>query len=153
MPERRKRRLPLILAACLIAGAGLFLVLRRTQALPQGPQPVVWDKESCAHCRMAVSDRRFAAQLQLRDGRVLEFDDPGCLFTYLDQEKPAVHAIYFRSVKGDGWLPSDRALFETVAETPMDYGLGAVGEGTPGAMSLAEARARVAQVNARRGAR
>ncbi len=153
MSERLDRRLSLILAACLVAAAGLFLVLRRTEALPQGPQPVVWDRESCAHCQMAVSDRRFAAQLQLEDGRVLDFDDPGCLFTYMQRLQAPVHAVYFRHVSEDRWIPMAAAAFRSASETPMDYGLGAVDSGAPGAMSLAEARARVDQVNARRGAR
>jgi copper chaperone NosL len=116
---------------------------------PEGPQPIVWDREPCAHCRMLISDPAFAAQLHTTDGAVESFDDPGCLFARLAARRPAVHALWFHHVREDRWLRADAVAFERVDPTPMDFGLGAVDAGTPGALSLEQAQARVLGSGAR----
>ena len=110
---------------------------------PEGPQPIAWDREPCAHCRMLISDPHFAAQLHTADGTVESFDDPGCLFARVAARRPAVRALWFHHVRDDRWLSGDAVAFERVSPTPMDFGLGAVDAGTPGALTLEEARAAV----------
>lgn len=110
---------------------------------PDGVAPIVWDREDCAQCRMLIGEPRFAAQLQTRDGRVESFDDPGCLMLRLDAVED-VRALWFHHVHEDRWIPGDAVAFARIERTPMGYGLGAVDAGTPGAIPLAEARARVA---------
>jgi len=127
-------------ATAFLALAALVAVLvMRAQAPPQGVRPIVWDKEICGECAMAVSDPRFAAQLQRSDGVVLNFDDPGCLLLHLDDHKPEIHALYFHSVEGEEWLDADQVGFAPEPRSPMGYGLGAVPRETPGAISLDEA--------------
>jgi hypothetical protein len=131
-----------VCAAGALAGAVL-----RAQGVPDGPEPLAWDKAACAHCRMLVGDPRYAGEIITRDGDVLPFDDPGCLLTYLATRHPQVHRVWFRDSVGDGWIAADRAGFVTVAgaATPMGYGLRAVAAGSDGARSLAEAEALVAR--------
>jgi len=126
-------------AAVGVAAAGVTILVLRAQALPEGVRPIVWDKEVCAECAMAVSDPRFAAQLQRLDGVVLNFDDPGCLLRYLDDHKPEIHALYFHRVEGDEWLDADRVGFKPAAGSPMGYGLGATPRDAPEAISFDEA--------------
>ncbi len=127
-----------------LAAAGAFvLLLLRAQALPTGPVPVAWDKEACAHCRMHVGEARFAAQLQLADGRVLNFDDPGCLFSFRAKDQSPVHATYFHHYRQDRWLTPAEAGFVPVMPTPMGFGLAAVDAATPDALSEDQAAARV----------
>lgn len=129
-----------VLAAVMIA---LMMVVARFQRPPGGPVPIAYDREQCAECRMLVSEPAFAAQIQTRDGRVLDFDDPGCLITYEETQHPDEHAVYFHELRGDRWLPKERTVFVSVDHSPMGYGLGAAEVGTPGAISFEEARARV----------
>lgn len=126
-------------AAAGVAAAGVIILVLRAQSLPEGVRPIVWDKEVCGECAMAVSDPRFAAQLQRSDGVVLNFDDPGCLLLHLDDHKPEIHALYFHSVEGEEWLDADQVGFAPEPRSPMGYGLGAVPRETPGAISLDEA--------------
>lgn len=63
----------LVLTLLLLAGA----------CTVPGPRPVVLGSESCAHCHMTVADDRFIAQLVTSTGKVLIYDDPGCLATAL----------------------------------------------------------------------
>lgn len=123
----------------LVVGGVLALVIAGNEALPQGPVPVVWNRTSCAECGMAVSERGYAAQLQTRNGEVLDFDDPGCLFRYLRKEAPGIHEIYFHHVREDRWIRRDKAAFIPSGPSPMGFDLGAVDGGTSGALSYDDA--------------
>ncbi|MBI1949402.1 MAG: hypothetical protein HYS27_27190 [Deltaproteobacteria bacterium] len=153
----RDRGLPLGLAAAVLA-AGLFAwLLLRAQTLPEGPAPVVWDKTACAHCRMHVGEPGFAAQLQLEDGTVHNFDDPGCLARWLDEHPKdaaadAVHAIFFHHKTDDRWLTRAEVGFVDASPTPMGFGLAAVDARTPGAVGWQQAMARTRGPHAAAGA-
>jgi copper chaperone NosL len=110
----------------------------------EGPSPIAWDREPCAHCRMLISEPRFAAQLETEDGEVRSFDDPGCLLAELVSRSPRVAALWFHHAHEDRWLAGAAVAFERAERTPMGWGLGAVDAGTPGAASLAQAQAQVA---------
>lgn len=61
---------------------GLVLLLIAACRVP-GPRPVALGSELCDHCHMTVADDRFIAQLVTGTGKVLIYDDPGCLATAL----------------------------------------------------------------------
>jgi len=115
---------PLLLAA-LLAGAFAAGVWWLERA-PQGPVEPVWDKQRCAHCGMAVSDPRFAAEIQTRDRRVLFFDDPGCLRQYEKDHHPEERAVYFHHSRDPRWMPASATGFVPAAGTPMNWGFAAV---------------------------
>ncbi len=135
---------------CLLLVGGLGGALVWTQRLPEGPLPVAWVREACAQCRIHVGEPGFAAQLQLRDGRVLHFDDPGCLLRYEAAHHPDIHASWFHHLREDRWLSRQQVAFLPVTPTPMGYGLGAVEVGTPGARPVAEALSSLTRETARR---
>ena len=135
-----------------LAGLGLALLvwaLLRAQALPSGPEPVAWDREPCARCRMLIGQPGFAAQLQTRDGRVLFFDDPGCLLLYRSERDPELHAAWFHHRAEERWIPLERVAFVPVPSSPMGYDLAAVDTGG-GTLSYDEALARSAGLEAGR---
>ena len=86
---------------------------------------------------------RFAAQLQTPDGDVLNFDDPGCLFDYLQSHDVAVHALYFRNYTADAWLTETEVGFLPVDDSPMGYGIRAVPKQTPEANDIEWAKEQV----------
>jgi copper chaperone NosL len=116
-----------------------------------GPQPIAWDREPCAHCRMLIGDPAFAAQLQTDEGVVASFDDPGCLLS-AEASYPGARALWFHHLREDRWIAGDRVAFVRVPRTPMGFGLGAVEAGAPDSVSLAEARAAVAAARPHRSA-
>lgn len=63
----------------------LVLALAAACAVP-GPRPVVIGSDLCAHCHMTVADERFVAQLVTATGKVLVYDDAGCLATALAED-------------------------------------------------------------------
>lgn len=141
--ERWRRRAAVGLGLALLAGAVALAVLRAGRP-PEGPVAVPLDAVACARCRMLVSDASFAAQLHAADGRVLFFDDPGCMLLHLGDADAPVHAAWFHHLREDRWIPRDAAGFVPVPRSPMGYGLGAVEAAqTPGALSAAQATARL----------
>lgn len=132
----------LLLALALVAVVVAFVRYNQV-TLPEGAVPVVWDGEVCGHCKMHVGDPRFAAQLQTSEGEVMNFDDPGCLFDYLQSQDVSIHALYFRNHLADAWLSESEVGFLTVEDSPMGYGIRAVPEGTPQAQGIDWAKARV----------
>ena len=104
--------------------------------------PTFIGSEACAECQMTVSDPRFACQLQTTDGRVLNFDDPGCLFRFLSDEDPPVHAVYFRSYETDEWLARGQVAFQEGPQSPMGFDLAAVPPGRASALDFETARRR-----------
>ena len=128
-----------LLVIAMVAISIAFVRFNRV-TLPEGPVDVVWDGEVCSYCKMHVGDPRFAAQLQTTDGDVLNFDDPGCMFDYLDSHEASVHALYFRNHRADGWLSEQEVGFVAVEESPMGYGLAAVPRDTPEAHGIAWAK-------------
>jgi hypothetical protein len=139
----RRRWLPAVIIGAIGLTAGLVFVIGRSESLPHGPQPVIWDKTPCAECRMAVSERRFAAQLQTGDGEILDFDDSGCLVRFLEDHEPVVHAIYFHHLREERWLTAAEVAFVEARPSPMAFNLGAVDRGTPGALTFDDVRVKL----------
>jgi copper chaperone NosL len=135
----RLRGLALGLVAVVLGVALLRLAAHWAGALPEGPEPVAWDRTACARCRMLVSEPSFAAQLQQLDGAVFEFDDPGCLLLHLHEQRPAVHAVYLHHREEERWLEREQVAFIPAGPSPMGYDLGAVERERPGALSWARA--------------
>lgn len=138
------RVLPFLLLATVLAivgGAVAYTVLATT-ATSDGPVDIVWDKAACAACGMHVGEPPFAAQVNTTDGRTHAFDDPGCLFLWLEEQRPEVRSVYFHHHKEQRWIPRDQVAFVPADKTPMGFGLAAVDGGTPGAIDLDEARRR-----------
>jgi len=140
LADARKQRF-LIGALVAVAALGVGGAVAMSQRLPDAAQEPVWDREPCTHCHMHVGDPSYAAQIQLRDGRILHFDDPGCLLDHLRSTRPDVHAIWFHHLREDRWIRAQDAAFVRTEATPMGYGLGAVDRGAPGAIPLDEAMA------------
>ena len=149
------RLLPAALLAVVVVvvgGAVTWSVLASNK-LPDGPADVVYDKAACAACGMHVGEPPFAAQLIDQSGRLHAFDDPGCLFLFVEEHHPAVHGIWFRHHTEQRWIPADKVAFAPVDKTPMGFGIAAVDMGTPGAIDHDEARRRCLQRTGHGGGR
>jgi copper chaperone NosL len=106
----------LLLAALLLAGSC-------APAGPPPPAPLDTANEACRHCRMMVSDARFAAQLVAPGEETLFFDDVGCLRDFLagSPQAGAGFTAYVADHRTRVWIPKGQAAYTRVdgLSTPM----------------------------------
>lgn len=62
---------------------GVALALGTQACGNDGPKPINYGTDQCAHCRMTVSDARFGSQLVTNKGRAYHFDDVACVVAYV----------------------------------------------------------------------
>lgn len=67
-------------AACLL---GLMLIA----GCDRGPREISFGKEECAHCRMTVTDPRFAAELVTTTSKTYVYDAVECMAAFLNEKK------------------------------------------------------------------
>lgn len=94
------------------------------------PQPVDIDaSDMCSRCRMAISQKRYAAELFDRDGNVFKFDDIGCLLHYAIQRHLNLkdHTVFVMDYGTERWLGAGRAVYvrSGAIPSPMSGGLAA----------------------------
>ncbi len=87
------------------------------------PEPLAVGQESCAFCRMTVSQPEFASQLLVDDELPKFFDDLGCLQSYLTATTPGPDGgvIFVTDHKTRAWVRADVAVYTRApaVATPM----------------------------------
>ena len=114
-----------------LAAALLFVTCACGGGLPDAVD--VSASDACRHCRMAVSDVHFAAQVVARGEEPLFFDDIGCLANWLKDARPPEGAVVFVADHRTGrWVVTERAVFTRAPRlaTPMGSGIIAHADGT-----------------------
>jgi copper chaperone NosL len=94
------------------------------------PEPIEFtlNEENCSFCRMAVSQREFAAQVVTVAGSFDTFDDIGCLREWIQENQPPESAGIFVVDSETGQWIDARSAFYVVSKklpTPMSSGLAA----------------------------
>lgn len=124
--------------------AATALLLAAAACATPGPRPLAFGAEQCSHCHMTLADPRYAGQLVTTTGKVLPFDDVGCLATFVATGGLAageIHSVWFHDfARPDSLLDGRAAVFlqHDSIRTPMDFGLVALRRGAA-ADSLAAA--------------
>lgn len=84
-------------------------------ACGQGPQPFKQGKDQCNHCRMTISDVRFAGQIVTNKGKIYKFDDVRCVNDFVKAgsvKKADVKTYYVADYfNTNNILPVDKAHF------------------------------------------
>ena len=105
----------------------LFLFLLASINCTRSLAPVdIEDGDMCSFCRMAISEKRYAAEVIMNDESVFKFDDIGCMLRYQKAKGSAeAAAIYVADSETKKWLKVDDAFFvrSTTAKTPMGSGI------------------------------
>ena len=114
------------------AAAVAVLLVASCSTGPPGPAALDPANDACAQCRMAVSDRRFAAQIVARGEEPLFFDDLGCLRDYISAHRdlPGSLAVFVADHRTGEWVEASSAVFsrQPSVATPMASGLLAHGD-------------------------
>lgn len=116
--NRRSRSALLLLAGIVVAGCS------------SGPSPIVTGRDQCAHCKMAISDLRFASQLITDKGKRYTFDSIECMIRSTRSDDMPGGSIWVADYEmPDTWLPAEEAIFlySGRIHSPMGAGLSAFG--------------------------
>lgn len=97
-------------------------------ACSQLPSEIHYGTEECAHCKMIISDPRFAAQMVTDTGKAITFDAIECMAGYAaeQREKSAGARFWVSNFKNPGeWLELGEAhlIRSEVIRSPMGGGL------------------------------
>ena len=84
-------------------------------------------EDMCSYCKMAISEKQYAAELIDGEGQVSKFDDIGCLLSFVKKRSINVSASSFFVMDFDErqWIKGDSAYYVRSAEltTPMSGGI------------------------------
>jgi len=93
------------------------------------PEKIHWDRDVCQRCKMAISERKYAAEIiNPKSGKTYKFDDIGCATLWMDEEKipwKEKAIIWTTDAKTGKWIDARGALYTDDSITPMAYGLAA----------------------------
>ncbi len=97
------------------------------------PRPVeIESTDICERCKMALSEKQYAAELVERDGGVHKFDDIGCMIRFSVERglKDKAAAWFVKDYESRGWLEARGAHFVKAEKirSPMSGGLIALKE-------------------------
>lgn len=84
-------------------------------------------EDMCAHCRMAISEKRFAAEFITRDGEAFKFDDIACMANAVkaNANRESIAAFFVMDYETRQWLPGESAHYVRSPDfkTPMGGGI------------------------------
>jgi len=88
--------------------------------------------DMCSFCRMAISERRFAAEFWSEGPTLFKFDDAGCMLNFIrrqDQHQDIL-AGFVMDYEARRWLKAEDAHYvrSTQIKTPMGGGIIAFGD-------------------------
>jgi copper chaperone NosL len=84
-------------------------------------------EDVCAACKMALSERQFAAEYVTRDGDARKYDDLGCLLDDVKEKQPQNVAAYFvMDFNTKQWVNAHDAHFVRSAEIKSPMGGGVI---------------------------
>jgi copper chaperone NosL len=90
-----------------------------------GPEPIVYGRDTCASCRMHMSQPGFAGEMRDPDGTLTKYDDVGCLIRAILATHREVPEAWVEDHAGGSFVPllSAKLVRGDAASTPMGSGL------------------------------
>jgi len=106
----------------------ITLLLLLVGCQTSGIEPVTLSSEDmCSYCKMAISEKRYAAELIDSEGQAFKFDDIGCMANFIKNKKdPAkTSASFAMDFNERQWIRAEDAFYVRSSElsTPMNGGL------------------------------
>ena len=127
MVTRRSFLFALAGAGVLGAGGVVYSQLPDETA-PTGDPIIHYGDETCARCRMVISDVKYAAAWRQSDGSEEHFDDIGCMVLLNGERHMGVDTRYWaHDFTSEAWLDALNLSYVHSPEikSPMGYGIAA----------------------------
>ena len=107
----------------LIVGVAVFANCQKRTVEPVALAP----EDMCSYCKMAISEKQYAAELIDSDGQVLKFDDIGCLLSFIKKRSINVSgaSLFVMDFDQRQWIKADNAYYVRSPQltTPMNGGI------------------------------
>jgi copper chaperone NosL len=121
--ERTSKRRVLLWAWCLIIGVTLLANCQKQTVEPVALAP----EDMCAYCKMAISEKSYAAELIDSEEQAFKFDDIGCMVNFIKSKKNTTKTVAYFVMDFDErqWTKADDAYYVRSSEltTPMNGGI------------------------------
>jgi len=105
------------------------VLLLTTACAREKPKPVDIDPgDMCQSCKMAISQKKYAAELVDKDGAVFKFDDIGGMLRFVRQHSlnDKVVARFVVDYRTQHWLQAENATYIKSASLPSPMGSGLI---------------------------
>ncbi len=83
-------------------------------------------EDMCSYCKMAISEKQYAAELIDSEGQAFKFDDIGCMANFVKNKKDTKVVAYFvMDFNERQWIKAEDAFLVRSSElhTPMNGGI------------------------------
>jgi copper chaperone NosL len=104
--------------------AGILLVSCQKSMI--GPVAIA-PEDMCAYCKMAISEKRYAAEFIDSEGQAFKFDDIGCMVNFIKSKKNTTKIVAYFVMDFDErqWIKATDASYVRSSElnTPMNGGI------------------------------
>jgi len=113
------------LAAGLVLGGLVVAVVFLWPGPGTGPEPIRYGRDTCAGCRMRVTQPGFGGEMRDYDGTLTKYDDVGCLLRAILAAHREVPEAWVEDHAGGGFVPllDAHLVHEERSSTPMGYGI------------------------------
>ena len=117
------KRLVITIGIAVLAIVGGIVFLWPAQGV--GSEPITYGRDTCAHCRMHISQPGFGGEMRDRTGALTKYDDLGCLLHAMITLHQEIPEAWVEDHAGGGFVPLLTAhLVRTGAgDTPMGSGM------------------------------
>jgi nitrous oxide reductase accessory protein NosL len=124
------------------AALATLVVASACSEATSGPLRIVWGRDACDHCGMAINEQAFAAEVRIGPREVMRFDDFGCAVAWLESRGgPAAASEFWVMDQGRAeWIDARKAFYQPDQRTPMAYGFAAIRDEVPGSVEFERAR-------------
>lgn len=95
------------------------------QACTPTAQPIEFGTDPCAHCKMTIVDKPFAAEMVTQKGRVYKFDAIECMAQFIQENEDAqpIALLLVRDYNNpDDWVDAKSAYFLVSKALPSPMG-------------------------------
>lgn len=92
------------------------------------PQPIKLGEDVCEYCKMVIADKRFAAEVITKRGKVYKFDAIECMVGYYNENEEDIRKAYVVNfLNPEEFLPAEKAFYVRSPEirSPMGMNLSA----------------------------
>lgn len=81
----------------------------------QEPEPIVYGRDACDHCKMTIMDQKYGAEIVTKKGKIIKFDAAECMVDFINSPESKVDTA------SDKFMTTDFAHPGTLIEADKSF--------------------------------